>query len=202
MFQTRLKLSWKVNDCKPLGDGGALPNITLGTWPLCECCGMVYNGYLDHVRIWTARLPGAAIRDWREQVFGALHPFASDLAASWLLDETQGRGLPSSTIHLNLGTFYGIRKVVLVTKRLTVSRKVDERKSLTQGNYASDEFRRDVGMQITSGQTAANLWSAAKFKQLQRKAPTDVGESAGAYTRPLFSSTLSVPDTEHTLYTP
>ena len=45
------------------GDGGASPNIALGTWPLCHCCDMLYNGYLDHVRIWTARLPGRGVTE-------------------------------------------------------------------------------------------------------------------------------------------
>ena len=44
-----------------------------------------------------------------------------------------GRGAHSSTIHGNVTTFCGIRRVVLATKWLRLSRKVDECKPLGMG---------------------------------------------------------------------
>ena len=45
-----------------------------------------------------------------------------------------GRGVHSSTYHLNVSTFGGIRRVVLVTRRLWLSREVDECEPLANGS--------------------------------------------------------------------
>ena len=91
-------------------DPGAWP--TLGACPLSHCGDPWYTGYLDHVRVWTARLPAATVLQWHARVVGALHPFASHLAASWLMDQTQGRVVQVDTMYANTDSPTNLRNLV------------------------------------------------------------------------------------------
>jgi hypothetical protein len=52
----------------------------------CNLC----RYFLDNVRLWKIALTPAVINTWHGAMFGALHPSASDLVGSWLMDETSG----------------------------------------------------------------------------------------------------------------
>ena len=69
------------------GTGGATRgSLAVGYWPTCDC--MQYSGYMvGAVQLLRIYLPH---NTWHGAMFGALHPSASDLVGSWLMDETSG----------------------------------------------------------------------------------------------------------------